>query len=47
MAALRTERGLQLGDYLMRDAIIAYEKLSGEQAPWRDLLPKGREVKRL
>lgn len=44
VAAVRVERGLPLGDYLMRDAIIAYEELSGKRAPWRDVHPTGREV---
>merc|ERR1712070_6996 len=43
IAAARAKRGAPLGDYLEFDAIMAFEHLSGERAPWRDLLPHERE----
>ena len=33
-----------LSEYLQFDAILAYEHLSGQQAPWRELLPAGKRL---
>ena len=44
VAAARAARGAPLGEYLQFDAILAYEHLSGQQAPWRELLPAGKRL---